>query len=69
MKKQNAKGKITATFSIGEDLLYKFRQTADKDGRKMSQVVESYIRQYVELIESKDSSLNLPVLKNPNTEF
>jgi len=43
----NAK-KINKNFTIDKLLAERFKQVADKDMRKMSQIVESGIRRYVD---------------------
>ena len=40
--------KVNVTYTIEKQLRDRFKQASDKDARKMSQVVESYIRRYVE---------------------
>jgi hypothetical protein len=40
--------KVNRSYTIDKTLADRFKQTADRDSRKMSQVVESYIRRYVE---------------------
>jgi hypothetical protein len=40
--------KVNRTYTIEKQLADRFKQTSDKDARKMSNVVESYIRRYVE---------------------
>jgi len=40
--------KVNVTYTLEKQLRDRFKQTADKDARKMSQIVESSIRRYVE---------------------
>lgn len=40
--------KVNVTYTIEKQLRDRFKQASDKDARKMSNVVESYIRRYVE---------------------
>jgi len=40
--------KVNRTYTIEKQLADRFKQVSDKDARKMSNVVESYIRRYVE---------------------
>jgi predicted transcriptional regulator len=40
--------KINRSYTIDKSLAERFKQIADKDMRKMSQIVESSIRRYVD---------------------
>lgn len=40
--------KINKTYTIEKQLAERFKQTSEKDARKMSQIVEASIRRYVE---------------------
>ena len=44
----NIQKKVNVTYTIEKQLRDRFKQASDKDARKMSQVVESYIRRYVD---------------------
>jgi len=48
LQTNNTIKKVKKIYTIDRSLAERFKQVADKDMRKMSQIVESSIRRYVE---------------------